>query len=205
MQALGLPECMPFVRQHLSCLGPMQFPGSRLFLHSPSSLASTVEGDSLHWIAVWRALFTFEARNHWWWWHFLFIDMPEDACISQHQPVLNPFLLHFWCFVDVEDLGLRCRYYLVFIKDMEEADGFHLPWGLRCSPRLPPGLCLPPPDSPLGTPAAWAGLCSTVAHRDNLCYPWVTSHFRGPQRLSHTLWSPLHPPVTLRNTHCIQI
>ena len=113
-------------RVHLSYLGPIRFPCSHLSLHSPSSLAFTVEGDSLHWIPG-EPSSHLEARNHRWWWHFLFIDTAGDPCISQHQPVLKPFLLPSWC-VGVEDRGW-------------EAGGFHLPWGLGCSPRLSAGLC----------------------------------------------------------------
>ena len=41
---------------HLSCLGPILFPGSPCFLHYPSSSAITMRSGSICWIAVLGAL-----------------------------------------------------------------------------------------------------------------------------------------------------
>ena len=87
-------RCTLSFQMHLGCLGPIQFPWSRLFLHSPSSSASTWSVTAYTGSQFGKAYSHLEARNHRWWWHFLFIDMAEDPCISQHQPVFNPFLLH---------------------------------------------------------------------------------------------------------------
>ena len=70
---------------HLSCLGPILFPCSPCFLHSPSSSAVTIQeaaspgsqpGEpSSHW----------EAKNRWRLWHVLFINMARGIFISQSK------------------------------------------------------------------------------------------------------------------------
>ena len=54
MQASGRPAFIPFLCTQVS--GPILFPTSPCFLHSPSSPAITVRGGSVLWIAVWGAL-----------------------------------------------------------------------------------------------------------------------------------------------------
>ena len=72
-----------WVLVRLSCLGPILFPCSPCFLHSPSSSAVTVQEAASAGSQLGEPSSHLEARNRWWLWHVLFINMAGDTFISQ--------------------------------------------------------------------------------------------------------------------------
>ena len=75
-------HCIHSFLIQLGHLGPILFPSSPCFLHSPSSSAITMGWQHSLDRSLGGPHSHLEARNSWWLWHFLFINMAGDINLA---------------------------------------------------------------------------------------------------------------------------